>query len=104
MQNKKETRWAKIESFLRKNSYIQNSDVQQLLDVSPATASRILAALDVSSESAAGATATILTGEDPYAGRVGEESPTSPVKTVVDLTGGVYAAPAWSFSTIVIGD
>lgn len=66
--------------------------------------SRILAALDVSSESAAGATATILTGEDPYAGRVGEESPTSPVKTVVDLTGGVYAAPAWSFSTIVIGD
>ena len=66
--------------------------------------SRILAALDVSSESAAGATATILTGEDPYAGRVGEESPTSPVKTVVDLTGGGYAAPAWSFSTIVIGD
>ena len=35
----------KIESFLRKNSYIQNADVQQLLDVSPATASRILAAL-----------------------------------------------------------
>ena len=66
--------------------------------------SRILAALDVSSESAAGATATILTGEDPYAGRAGEESPTSPVKTVMDLTGGVYAAPAWSFSTIVIGD
>lgn len=60
--------------------------------------------MDVSSESAAGATATILTGEDPYAGRAGEESPTSPVKTVVDLTGGVYAAPAWSFSTIVIGD
>lgn len=28
-----------------KNAYIQNSDVQQLLDVSPATASRILAAL-----------------------------------------------------------
>ena len=45
MQNKKETRWAKIESFLRKNAYIQNADVQQLLDVSPATASRILAAL-----------------------------------------------------------
>ena len=45
MQNKKETRWAKIESFLRKNSYIQNADVQQLLDVSPATASRLLAAL-----------------------------------------------------------
>lgn len=31
--------------FLRKNSYIQNADVQQLLDVSPATASRLLAAL-----------------------------------------------------------
>lgn len=45
MQNKKETRWAKIESFLRKNSYIQNADIQQLLDVSPATASRLLAAL-----------------------------------------------------------
>lgn len=45
LQNKKETRWAKIESFLRKNSYIQNADVQQLLDVSPATASRLLAAL-----------------------------------------------------------
>lgn len=45
MQNKKEIRWAKIESFLRKNSYIQNADVQQLLDVSPATASRLLAAL-----------------------------------------------------------
>lgn len=45
LQNKKETRWTKIESFLRKNAYIQNADVQQLLDVSPATASRILAAL-----------------------------------------------------------
>lgn len=45
LQNKKETRWTKIESFLQKNSYIQNADVQQLLDVSPATASRILAAL-----------------------------------------------------------
>lgn len=45
LQNKKETRWTKIECFLRKNSYIQNADVQQLLDVSPATASRILAAL-----------------------------------------------------------
>lgn len=45
LQNKKETRWTKIESFLRKNAYIQNSDVQQLLDVSPATASRLLAAL-----------------------------------------------------------
>lgn len=45
LQNKKEARWTKIESFLQKNSYIQNADVQQLLDVSPATASRILAAL-----------------------------------------------------------
>ena len=35
LQNKKETRWTKIESFLRKNAYIQNADVQQLLDVSP---------------------------------------------------------------------
>lgn len=44
-QGKKEKRWIKIESFLRKNDYIQNADLQKLLDVSPATASRILASL-----------------------------------------------------------
>lgn len=45
LQNKAETRWMKIESFLRENAHIQNSDLQKLLDVSPATASRILASL-----------------------------------------------------------
>lgn len=42
---KEESRWLKIESFLQRNSRIQNADVQKLLDVSPATASRLLAAL-----------------------------------------------------------
>ena len=45
MQSKEELRWEKIADFLRRNSTIQNSDVQNLLDVSPATASRILNAL-----------------------------------------------------------
>lgn len=45
MQSKEELRWKKIADFLRRNSTIQNSDVQNLLDVSPATASRILNAL-----------------------------------------------------------
>lgn len=44
-QSKEEIRWARIESFLRKNAHIQNADVQKLLDVSPATASRLLASL-----------------------------------------------------------
>lgn len=45
MQSKEELRWEKTADFLRRNSTIQNSDVQNLLDVSPATASRILNAL-----------------------------------------------------------
>lgn len=45
MQSKEELRWAKIAGFLHTNSLIQNSDVQNLLDVSSATASRILNAL-----------------------------------------------------------
>ena len=45
LQSKEETRWRKIESFLQKKPQIQNADVQKLLDVSPATASRLLAAL-----------------------------------------------------------
>ena len=45
MQNKDELRWKKIADFLHTNSLIQNSDVQNLLAVSSATASRILNAL-----------------------------------------------------------
>lgn len=45
MQSKEELRWEKIADFLRTNSTIQNSDVQDFLDVSSATASRILNAL-----------------------------------------------------------
>lgn len=45
MQSKEELRWEKIADFLRTNSTIQNSDVQSFLDVSSATASRILNAL-----------------------------------------------------------
>ncbi len=41
-QSKEEVRWAKIAAFLRMNHIIQNVDVQNLLDVSPATASRVL--------------------------------------------------------------
>ena len=42
MQSKEELRWEKIADFLSTNGTIQNSDVQNLLDVSSATASRIL--------------------------------------------------------------
>ena len=45
MQSKEELRWKKIADFLHMNSLIQNSDVQNLLKVSPATASRILNSL-----------------------------------------------------------
>ena len=45
MQSKEELRWEKIADFLRTNSTIQNSNVQNFLDVSSATASRILNAL-----------------------------------------------------------
>lgn len=42
VQNKEEARWTKIADFLRVNPSIRNADIQRLLDVSPATASRIL--------------------------------------------------------------
>ena len=41
-QSKEEVRWMKIAAFLRTNHIIQNVDVQNLLNVSPATASRVL--------------------------------------------------------------
>lgn len=43
--SKEEIRWTKIENFLKVHSLIRNADVQNLFDVSPATANRILSAL-----------------------------------------------------------
>ena len=40
-----ELRWYKIERFLKKNDVITNADVRQLLQISAATANRILAKL-----------------------------------------------------------
>ncbi|KFI54218.1 alpha-L-arabinofuranosidase C-terminal domain-containing protein [Bifidobacterium callitrichos] len=53
------------------------------------------------------ATATVLTGDDPYAGNKGAESPTAPVVTNdVVLAGSAgkaaYTAPAWSFTVLAI--
>ncbi len=63
---------------------------------------QILAELNISTASAASATATVLAGDNPYAGKVGEESPTRPRQTAIDLTDGDYTASAWSFTTITI--
>ena len=63
---------------------------------------QILAELNISTASAASATATVLAGDNPYAGQVGEESPTRPRQTAIDLTDGDYTASAWSFTTITI--
>ena len=43
--NKNDARWNKINEFLNTNDYIMNSDVQHLLNVSSATATRILTSL-----------------------------------------------------------
>ncbi|NMM94598.1 alpha-L-arabinofuranosidase C-terminal domain-containing protein [Bifidobacterium oedipodis] len=48
------------------------------------------------------ATATVLRGDDPYAGVKGEESPTKPAAESIDLSDGVVEAPAWSFTTITV--
>ncbi len=45
LQSKEEIRWTKIENFLKAHSLIQNADVQNLFNVSPATANRILGTL-----------------------------------------------------------
>lgn len=39
-----EKRWARVQSYLHKNDSIRNADVCRLLDVSPATANRLLRA------------------------------------------------------------
>ena len=43
--NKSAFRWRKIEQYLKTHTFIMNSDVRRLFDVSPATANRILAQL-----------------------------------------------------------
>ncbi len=37
-------RWARVQSYIHKNGSIRNADVCRLLDVSPATANRLLRA------------------------------------------------------------
>lgn len=63
---------------------------------------QILDELEVSAERRAAAKATVLAGEDPYAGERGHESPTAPVTVGCGLTSGTYTAPAWSFTTIAL--
>lgn len=43
--DKNEIRWRKIVECLKANTFILNSDVRRLCDVSPATANRILSQL-----------------------------------------------------------
>ena len=42
MTNKDDLRWEKIIDYLETHEYVMNNDVQKLLSVSPATATRIL--------------------------------------------------------------
>lgn len=49
-----------------------------------------------------GIRATVLCGDDPYAGNKGEQSPTVPVAGDVDLSDGAYEAPAWSFTVLAV--
>ncbi|KAB8289575.1 alpha-L-arabinofuranosidase C-terminal domain-containing protein [Bifidobacterium avesanii] len=57
------------------------------------------AALPAADRSLARIEATMLTGE-PHAGVKGEAAPTEPQSVAVDLTGGTYTAPAWSFTVL----
>ena len=63
---------------------------------------QVLAALNVSDSAKAVVEATVLTGNDPYAGIRGEESPTCPTSHEVNLADGTYTAPAWSFTTLAV--
>ncbi|MCH9276578.1 alpha-L-arabinofuranosidase [Bifidobacterium amazonense] len=63
---------------------------------------QVLDELGVSESARATAVANVLTGADPYAGDKGTESPTHPVSHEANLASGTYAAPAWSFTTLVI--
>ena len=64
--------------------------------------SQVLDGLGVAEAERAVVSATVLAGDDPYAGAKGEESPTRPVSHEVNLGGGVYQAPAWSFTTLAV--
>ena len=63
---------------------------------------QVLAALNVPEPAKAVVEATVLTGNDPYAGIRGEESPTCPTSHEVNLADGTYTAPAWSFTTLAV--
>ncbi|MCI1219766.1 MAG: alpha-L-arabinofuranosidase [Bifidobacterium sp.] len=63
---------------------------------------QILDELSVSEDAKKTAVANVLSGPDPYAGTQGAESPTHIVARTVDLRSGVYTAPAWSFTTLVL--
>ena len=63
---------------------------------------QVLAALNVPDSAKAVVEATVLTGNDPYAGIRGEESPTCPTSHEVNLADGTYSAPAWSFTTLAV--
>ena len=63
---------------------------------------QVLAALNVPDSAKAVVEATVLTGNDPYAGIRGEESPTCPTSHEVSLADGTYTAPAWSFTTLAV--
>ena len=63
---------------------------------------QVLAALNVPDSAKAVVEATVLTGNDPYAGIRGEESPTCPTSLEVNLADGTYTAPAWSFTTLAV--
>lgn len=63
---------------------------------------QVLTALNVSDSAKAVVEATVLTGNDPYAGIRGEESPTCPTSHEVNLADGTYTAPAWSFTTLAV--
>jgi hypothetical protein len=76
--------------------------VNALPDAADVDVSQVLDALGTSESSRAAVHATVLAGADPYAGERGKESPTRPVTHKVTLAGGVYTAPAWSFTTLSI--
>ncbi|NEG71939.1 alpha-L-arabinofuranosidase [Bifidobacterium ramosum] len=76
--------------------------VNALPDAVDVDLTQVLDALDVTDAARAVVTANVLTGDDPYAGDKGEDSPTRPTSHEVNLAGGTYTAPAWSFTTLVI--
>ncbi|MBW3092460.1 alpha-L-arabinofuranosidase [Bifidobacterium sp. 82T10] len=76
--------------------------VNALPEAADVDLTQVLDELGVSEAARANATANVLTGDDPYAGDKGAESPTRPTAHEADLASGTYTAPAWSFTTLVI--